>query len=130
MLNNLSSYMSTEKVDAPLLFKLDGCQIRPDPMGMVLIIGAWNYPIQLTLLPLVGAIAAGNAAIVKPSELSEHTAQLLADLFPRYLDPECYKIVNGGIPESTCLLEERFDKILTRVMVWWLRSSSPRLPNT
>jgi aldehyde dehydrogenase (NAD+) len=77
-----------------------------------LIIGAWNYPVQLTLLPLVGAIASGNTCIVKPSELSENTAQVLAALFPKYLDPECFRIVNGAIAESTAVLDQRFDKIL------------------
>ena len=78
----------------------------------MLIIGAWNYPFQLTLVPLVGAIAAGNAAIIKPSEISPYSAQLLADLIPRYLDPELYQVVNGGVPETSRLLELAFDHII------------------
>lgn len=83
-----------------------------DPLGVVLIIGAWNYPVQLTLLPMVAAIAAGNAVIVKPSELSPHTAQLLADLFPKYLDKDFFRVVNGGVAETTKLLEQKLDFIL------------------
>uniref|UniRef100_A0A8B9Q7K7 Aldehyde dehydrogenase family 3 member A2 n=1 Tax=Apteryx owenii TaxID=8824 RepID=A0A8B9Q7K7_APTOW len=62
--------------------------------------------------PLIGAIAAGNAVVVKPSEISEHTAQLIADLLPQYIDPELYPVVTGGVPETTELLTQRFDHIL------------------
>jgi delta 1-pyrroline-5-carboxylate dehydrogenase len=65
---------------------MDGVLIYNDPYGVVLIIGAWNYPIQLTLLPLVGAIAAGNCVILKPSEMSPASAELMANLIPNYLD--------------------------------------------
>ncbi|SAM08979.1 hypothetical protein [Absidia glauca] len=85
--------------------------IRKDPLGVVLIFGAWNFPLQLTLVPLVGAIAGGNTAIVKPSELSGHTSALLAELFPRYMDQSMYRIVNGGVRESTALLSHSFDHI-------------------
>jgi len=78
----------------------------------VLIIGAWNYPIQLTLLPLVGALSAGNCVVLKPSEVSEHTAQVLADLLPKYLDPKAVAVVNGAVPETQEVLAQRFDKIL------------------
>jgi len=63
-------------------------------------------------LPLVGAIVAGNVCVIKLFELSEYTAQILAELFPKYLDPECYRIINGAIQESTVVLDQRFDKIL------------------
>ncbi|KAK2188091.1 hypothetical protein NP493_144g04007 [Ridgeia piscesae] len=71
--------------------------------------GAWNYPVQLVLLPVIGAIAAGNCVVIKPSEVSEHTAQLLSDIIPLYLDKECVCVVNGGVPETTALLKEKFD---------------------
>lgn len=74
-------------------------------------VGAWNYPVQLALSPLVGAIAAGNVAIIKPSELSPATANLLAELLPRYLDPEAYHVIMGGIEETKALLQIRFDYI-------------------
>jgi len=65
---------------------------RPDPYGVVLIIGAWNYPLHLSLAPLAGAIAAGNCAVVKPSEISPHTAQAIEQLLTKYLDPECFQV--------------------------------------
>ena len=65
---------------------MDSVLIYNDPYGVVLIIGAWNYPIHLSLLPLVGAIAAGNCAVIKPSELAPASADLIARLIPNYLD--------------------------------------------
>uniref|UniRef100_A0A8B9PZY5 Aldehyde dehydrogenase family 3 member A2 n=1 Tax=Apteryx owenii TaxID=8824 RepID=A0A8B9PZY5_APTOW len=70
-----------------LLTLRDEAYICTEPLGVVLIIGAWNYPFVLVMQPLIGAIAAGNAVVVKPSEISEHTAQLIADLLPQYIDP-------------------------------------------
>lgn len=61
-------------------------EIHKDPFGVVLIIGAWNYPLQLTLLPVAGAIAAGNCVIIKPSEVAPASAKVIADLIPKYLD--------------------------------------------
>ena len=65
---------------------MDDVVIYKDPYGVVLIIGAWNYPLQLTLLPVIGAIAAGNCVIIKPSEVAPETAKLIASLIPKYLD--------------------------------------------
>jgi acyl-CoA reductase-like NAD-dependent aldehyde dehydrogenase len=65
--------------------KMDNCQIRSDPLGVVLIIGPWNYPINLMLAPLVGAIAAGNCAVLKPSEISVNASMVMADLIPKYV---------------------------------------------
>lgn len=90
---------------------LDGVKIYHDPYGVVLVMGAWNYPLQLTLMPISGAIAGGNCVVIKPSEISPHTAKLIEELVPQYLDPECFPVVNGGIPETTALLKERFDYI-------------------
>jgi len=110
--DNLASWMKPEFPSVPLVNKMDNCQIRSDPKGVVLIIGAWNYPLQLTMVPLVGAIAAGCCAIIKPSEISINTANVLADLVPKYLDQKAFQIVNGGIPQTTKLLEQKFDHIL------------------
>ncbi|KAJ7460714.1 Aldehyde/histidinol dehydrogenase [Mycena latifolia] len=79
--------------------------IYTTPKGVVLIIGPWNYPYVTTMLPLVGAMAAGCTCVVKPSEFSPACAQLLAELFPKYLDPAAYHIMNGAVPETTTLLE-------------------------
>uniref|UniRef100_A0A8C3NHJ9 Uncharacterized protein n=1 Tax=Geospiza parvula TaxID=87175 RepID=A0A8C3NHJ9_GEOPR len=85
-LNNLSHWMKDEKVDRILAMQLDSAFIRKDPYGVVLIIAPWNYPIQLFLVPLIGAIAAGNCVIVKPSEVSKKTERLVAEALPSYLD--------------------------------------------
>lgn len=65
---------------------LDSVEIHKDPFGVVLIIGAWNYPLQLTLLPVAGAIAAGNCVVIKPSEVSPASAKFIAETIPKYLD--------------------------------------------
>lgn len=85
--------------------------VQNQPYGVVLILGAWNYPYQLTLVPLVGAIACGNCALVKPSELSQSSAQLLEKLWPKYFDSASIALINGGVEETTAMLTNRFDYI-------------------
>ncbi|KAF9917892.1 Aldehyde dehydrogenase [Lobosporangium transversale] len=87
------------------------CYMRKEPKGSTLIISPWNYPIYLTMGPLVGALVAGCTAIVKPSEVAPHSAKLLTDLLPRYLDSRAYIIINGGAHETTKLLEYKWDHI-------------------
>lgn len=82
-----------------------------EPLGVALIIAPWNYPLLLAVSPLVGALAAGDAAVVKPSELAPATSRLLADLLPRTLDARAVAVIEGGVEETTALLEERFDVI-------------------
>ena len=86
--------------------------IQYEPLGVVLIISPWNYPVQLTLSPLVGAIAAGNCVVVKPSELAPATSALLADLLPRYVDAEAVMVVEGDAETSQVLLAQGFDHVL------------------
>ncbi|KAM4824178.1 aldehyde dehydrogenase family 3 member A2 isoform X1 [Urocitellus parryii] len=112
MLGNLHEWVTAKPVKKNLLTMMDEAYIQPEPLGVILIIGAWNYPFVLTMQPLVGAIAAGNAVIIKPSELSENTAKILAKLLPQYLDQDLYAVVNGGVEETTELLKQRFDHIL------------------
>ncbi|XP_055574831.1 aldehyde dehydrogenase family 3 member A2-like [Falco cherrug] len=111
-MDKLPSWAAPRPVKKNLLTMRDEAYICPEPLGVVLIIGAWNYPFVLVMQPLIGAIAAGNAVVVKPSEISENTAQLVADLLPQYLDRELYPVVTGGVPETTELLTQRFDHIL------------------
>jgi aldehyde dehydrogenase (NAD+) len=82
-----------------------------EPLGVTLIIGAWNYPYQLTLVPLVGSLASGNCSIVKPSELSPNSAALLEKIWSKYFDSNYVALVNGGVTETTELLNQRFDHI-------------------
>ncbi|HTK84069.1 MAG TPA: aldehyde dehydrogenase family protein [Patescibacteria group bacterium] len=110
-LKHLDEWAAPEKVRTPLHLQPAKSSVAQEPLGTVLIMGAWNYPLLLTLSPLVGAIAAGNAAVIKPSEMAPATAQVLADLLPRYLDPKAFPVVQGGVPETTELLKERFDLV-------------------
>ncbi|XP_048727935.2 aldehyde dehydrogenase, dimeric NADP-preferring-like isoform X2 [Ostrea edulis] len=110
-MNNLKEWMKPEKVKKGLLNIMDTAYIQREPFGVALVMGAWNYPIQITILPVFGALAAGNCVVLKPSELAASTAQLLEELIPKYLDNDCVKVVNGGIPETTALLKERFEYI-------------------
>ncbi|KAK0488734.1 aldehyde dehydrogenase [Armillaria novae-zelandiae] len=79
------------------------------PRGIVLVIAPWNFPLVLSVKPLIAAIAAGCCCAVKPSEIAPHTGHLLADLIPKYLDPEAYKIILGAVAETTKILELKWD---------------------
>lgn len=110
-LNNLSRWMKDKHVDKNLATQLDSAFIRKDPYGVVLIIGPWNYPIYLLLVPLIGAIAAGNCVIIKPSELTKNSEKLMEEVLPKYLDKDCFAVVTAGVEETTRLLENKFDYI-------------------
>ncbi|MGR8011918.1 aldehyde dehydrogenase family protein [Streptomyces hypolithicus] len=111
-LRHLTRWMRPAAVRTPLNLLPARARIVPEPLGVVLIIAPWNYPLQLTLSPLVGALSAGNAAVLKPSELAPATSALLARLIPAYLDTRAVAVVEGGVPETTTLLEQKFDHIL------------------
>jgi aldehyde dehydrogenase (NAD+) len=85
--------------------------VHPEPYGICLIIGAWNYPFLLTLSPLIGAIAAGNCAILKPSELAPNSAAIMAQMVERYLDISCIRVVLGAIEPTKKLLEGDIDHV-------------------
>ncbi|XP_037373344.1 aldehyde dehydrogenase family 3 member B1 [Talpa occidentalis] len=110
-LRNLRAWMKDEKVSKNLATQLDSAFIRKEPFGLVLIIAPWNYPVNLTLVPLVGALAAGNCVVLKPSEISKGTEKVLAEVLPRYLDQSCFAVLLGGPEETGRLLEHRFDYI-------------------
>lgn len=90
---------------------LDGVYRYKDPYGVVLIIGSWNFPISLNLGPMIGALAAGNAIILKPSDVSVHVSQLLANILPKYIDEQLVQVYLGGVDETTQLLQQHFDYI-------------------
>ncbi|GAA96482.1 uncharacterized protein L969DRAFT_49510 [Mixia osmundae IAM 14324] len=89
--------------------------VRPkiihDPLGVILCLSPWNYPLTLSIGPIIGAIAAGNTAVLKPSEHAMATAALFTRLFPQYLDQSCYRIINGAVDETTELLDQKWDHI-------------------
>src|SRR5258708_26796155 len=86
-------------------------EVRFDPLGVGLIIGTWNYPLMLTLSPLIAAISGGNAAVIKTSEIAAATADVIARRIPEYLDSDAFSVVLGGAPETTALLEQHWDPI-------------------
>ena len=85
--------------------------ILPEPLGVTLVIGAWNYPYQLSFAPAIAAIAAGNTVVLKPSELPANTSKVMAEIVNSNFDPAFFHVVEGGINETQQLLEQRFDKI-------------------
>ncbi|XP_037022245.2 aldehyde dehydrogenase, dimeric NADP-preferring isoform X2 [Artibeus jamaicensis] len=111
-IRNLPKWVVDEPAEKTANTQHDECYIHSEPLGVVLIIGAWNYPFALTIQPMVGAIAAGNVVVLKPSEVSENTARLLATIIPQYLDKDLFPVINGGVPETTEVLKQRFDHIL------------------
>lgn len=111
-IKHLKNWTKARKVATPLFVQPGKSYLLPEPLGTVLIIGAWNYPLQLVLAPLVAAIAAGNCAVLKPSELSVKTAEALAQFIPQYLDNSAYCVITGAVVETTELLKQSFDHIL------------------
>ncbi|KAJ6391674.1 hypothetical protein OIU77_025610 [Salix suchowensis] len=110
-IKELKQWMMPEKAKTSLLTFPSSAEIVSEPLGVVLIISAWNYPFLLSLDPLVGAISAGNTMVLKPSELSPATSTLLAKLLPEYLDVSSIKVVEGAVSETSALLEQKWDKI-------------------
>lgn len=111
MLKHLSKWNKPQRVSSPLVTLPARSRLVPEPLGVVLVIAPWNYPIQLLLVPAASALAAGNAVVMKPSEVSAATSSVLARLIPQYLDPSAVLCVEGGVAETTDLLEQRFDHI-------------------
>ncbi|KAL9710113.1 Hexadecenal dehydrogenase [Leucoagaricus gongylophorus] len=109
---NVDKWAKPEKPSFSINFTPMRPVIYKEPKGVVLIMSPFNYPMWLTFSPLAGAIAAGNAVVIKPSESTPHVSSLLAELVSKYLDPELVAVVNGGIPETTRILELPWDHIL------------------
>uniref|UniRef100_A0A182XJ95 Aldehyde dehydrogenase domain-containing protein n=1 Tax=Anopheles quadriannulatus TaxID=34691 RepID=A0A182XJ95_ANOQN len=110
-LYNLREWVKPEKPEKSLVNVMDGVYIYKDPYGVVLVIGAWNYPLQLTLVPVAAAIAAGNCVVIKPSEVAPASAKFIAETLPKYLSQDCYRVVTGGPKETSELLKEKFDYV-------------------
>ncbi len=110
-LRHLARWTAPSKRRTPWLIAPARGWVQPEPFGVALIVGTWNYPVLLLLSPLVSAIAAGNAVILKPSELAPRTAAALTDLVAKTFSPEYIMAVNGGAEVAEALLQEKFDKI-------------------
>lgn len=111
-LKNFEKWAQPQKVATPVTVGPGKSYLKYDPLGVVLIISPWNYPVQLCFNPLVAAIAAGNTAVIKPSEMNPRTSALIAELVPKYLDQEAIVVIEGAVDETTALLEQRWDHIL------------------
>ena len=109
---NLRRWTDEERVRIPWVLRPGRAEIHREPLGVVLVIAPWNYPVHLLLTPMAAGIAAGNAVLGKPSELAPATSALMSRLAAAYLDTEAIGLVEGGVPETTALLRERFDHIL------------------
>lgn len=110
-LKHLEEWMTPPQVHTPLVMQPGHVRIRRDPFGVTLIIGAWNEPFMLLFAPLVAALAAGNTAVLKPSELAAACSASAARLVPQYLDTQAVAVVEGAVPETTALLAEKWDFI-------------------
>ena len=110
-LAHLRDWMKPAPISTPPMLAPSDAQVRFDPLGVGLIIGTWNYPVMLTLSPLIAAISGGNAAVIKPSDVSVATSDVLARLVPEYLDRDAFSVVLGGAPETTSLLQQQWDHI-------------------
>lgn len=110
-MGDLKQWSKKKKVSTPSSMIPGSSYILPEPLGVTLTIGAWNYPYQLSIAPMVAALAAGNTAIIKPSELALNTSHAMAAVINDNFDAQYLHVVEGGVEETTALLEEKFDKI-------------------
>ncbi|XP_030074434.1 aldehyde dehydrogenase family 3 member B1 isoform X1 [Microcaecilia unicolor] len=110
-INNLEKWMQPEYIRKDMTSIFDDCFVHREPMGVVLIIGAWTFPIQLCLIPLIGAIAAGNCILLRLPAISSRASELLQKLLSNYLDSECYQVIGEGLIDLAEILESTFDHI-------------------
>ncbi|MBO6183220.1 MAG: aldehyde dehydrogenase [Chryseobacterium sp.] len=110
-LKNLKSLSKPKKVRTNLANQFGKSRIHNEPLGNILVIGAWNYPYQLSLSPIVVALAAGNCCILKPSEIAENTMKVMAKIINENFPPEYLYAYQGGTDETSELLKLKFDKI-------------------
>ena len=110
-LRHVRRWARSTRVTVPYTVAPASARVVPEPLGVVLVIGPWNYPVQLMLAPLVGALAAGNAVVLKPSEVAPATSAVLARLVARHLDGRAVAVVEGGADVTTRLLAQRVDHI-------------------
>ena len=108
---NLSKWMQLKQVNVPISLRPAQAFVQPDPLGCILIIGPWNYPFSLTLQPLVGAFAAGNTAVLKPSEHAPHVSHLIKKLIEKYFQQNITKVIEGDGQIAANLITQKFDHI-------------------
>ncbi|MED6218409.1 Aldehyde dehydrogenase 3 member I1, chloroplastic [Stylosanthes scabra] len=111
-IQELKHWMKPEKIKTSFTTFPSSAEIVSEPLGVVLVISTWNFPFLLSMDPVIGAISAGNAVVLKPSEIAPATSSVLLNLIEGYLDNSAIRVVEGAIPETTALLEQKWDKIL------------------
>lgn len=111
MLKNLDRLARPHRVPAPFAFPGSSASIWPQALGVVLIMSPWNYPFQLLMRPLVGALAAGNCAVLKPSDQASHTSAIARQLVEGIFRPEHVALLEGGAETGRLLLQQKFDGI-------------------
>ena len=107
----LSKWMQTKQINVPISLRPAKAYVQPDPLGCILIIGPWNYPFSLTLQPLVGALAAGNTAVLKPSEHSPHVSNLINKLIKKYFPSNIVQGIEGDGNIAADLMTQKFDHV-------------------
>jgi aldehyde dehydrogenase (NAD+) len=108
---HVERWMRPTRVHVPATAVPARAHVHPQPLGVVLVIAPWNYPIQLLVEPVAAALAAGNCVVAKPSELAPASSAVMARLLPRYVDADALVVVEGGVETTTALLAERWDHI-------------------
>ena len=108
---SLSNWMKTRQINVPVSLKPAQALVQPDPLGCILIIGPWNYPFSLTLQPLVGALAAGNTAVLKPSEHAPNVSNLIKKLIEEYFPPDIVQVFEGDGNIAADLMTRQFDHV-------------------
>lgn len=111
VIKSLKKWMKVRKVKTPLALLKAKSYIYPEPYGVVLIMSPWNYPFQLAISPLIGAIAAGNTAVIKLSPDAPHTAKAIEKMIEANFEPNYIKTFSGGLEESKAVLKQRYDYI-------------------
>ena len=111
LLNNISNWTKPRPVPTPIAIGLAACEIVYEPLGVALVLSAWNYPVYTALPQVAAAICAGNCVILKPSEGAPYTSKALKNLFDKYMDPRFYQVIEGKVEVGKALTKLKFDII-------------------
>lgn len=111
-LKHFESWSKKRSVDTSLLVGPADSYILPEPFGVTLVIGAWNYPSATTIAPAASAIAAGNCVALKPSEMAPHNSNVMKALFEKYLDKDCYTVIEGQVEVAKVICSKKWDHII------------------
>jgi aldehyde dehydrogenase (NAD+) len=110
-IKNVRAWSQPQKVKTPLIYPFANSYNYPEPYGIVLVISPWNYPFQLAMAPLIGAMAAGNCAVLKPSEYSPHTSGIISEILANNFENQYIATNTGDVETGKVLLEQKFDYI-------------------